>query len=101
MISDDQFPRRIIFEHQRRLHQAGVSHGDFARRNFVKGAGGIRMIDFDKAELHECPESRPTGPGHELPTHCPELRKLRKSLRLDSSVSTSDSSAFQVWEGAQ
>ncbi|KAF8332334.1 uncharacterized protein EI90DRAFT_848103 [Cantharellus anzutake] len=47
--------RRTLYELQVKLHEAGVSHGDVARRNFVKSSKGIRLIDFDRASFHKCP----------------------------------------------
>ncbi|KDQ18721.1 hypothetical protein BOTBODRAFT_29094 [Botryobasidium botryosum FD-172 SS1] len=52
--------RRQLYALQAKLHAAGLSHGDFARRNFVKGPHGIRLIDFDRARIHDaCPGYSP------------------------------------------
>ena len=42
-------------EVQVKIREAGVSHGEVTRRNFVRAPKGIRLIDFDGASRHECP----------------------------------------------
>ncbi|KAF9512587.1 hypothetical protein BS47DRAFT_1394044 [Hydnum rufescens UP504] len=84
------YPRRILYEHQIQIHRTGVSHGDVARRNFVKGPNGIRLIDFDRGMRHECPrfiDNHPADadasiPDQANPNSCIELDKLHRWLGL-------------------
>lgn len=86
-----------------KLHEAGVTHGDVARRNFVRGPKGIRLIDFDRASHHVCPRSSVAVPvprdvvsGQE----CAELEKLycRFGLYLTETVDASKE-GFVLWDG--
>lgn len=48
----------------RKLHEAGVVHGDLQTGNILVGAGGVYLIDFDKANIRKA--IRPIDRAHNL-----------------------------------
>lgn len=103
------FYRLVLLRHEILLHRAGISHGDVASRNFVKGPRGIRLIDFDRSKPHSvCPvyEVYPDIPmldaeaaSQEQP--CDELDNSRKWFgfceRWD--LSSKQWARFVPWDG--
>ncbi|CAL1715114.1 unnamed protein product [Somion occarium] len=53
--------KKNILEALLKLHSAGIVHGDFRIPNVVIGeSNNIRIVDFDRAKLHQCPSAHMT-----------------------------------------
>ncbi|GJN89877.1 hypothetical protein Rhopal_002866-T1 [Rhodotorula paludigena] len=57
----------------RKMHDAGFSHGDFARRNILydSSTGRLLLCDFGRSQTHSCPGDL-----------CLELREARQELGI-------------------
>ena len=49
------FDRKNLFDTLKRIHAAGINHGDFEARNVVLGCRGPIIVDFSHASYHQCP----------------------------------------------
>lgn len=83
--------RKRLFDMLRRLHIAGVIHGDFEPRNVVRdSAGCLKIIDFSSSVMHKCPDIKAANVLQQRPDNhrggikdrfrCGELRNIWRQL---------------------
>ncbi|KAG5639571.1 hypothetical protein H0H81_012242 [Sphagnurus paluster] len=68
----------------RKLHEAGLRHGNLHPRHFVRMEDGMRIVDFSMAVRHKCSISLGVGSngsqGESTVPQCEELAQINKAF---------------------